>query len=125
MKRVKNLVALALIVLVMSSCATLFTGTKETVQIESDPSGASIKVNGIDRGKTPAPVELKKGNVGESIILTRDGYKKRVFQPETTFNGVSVLNTFNLLFWGIDAATGALWKYDPNYYNIELEPVKE
>jgi hypothetical protein len=36
-------------------------------------------------------------------------------------NPVSVLNLFNLLFWGVDAASGALWKYDPNFYDVKLD----
>lgn len=107
-----------------SSCATIFTGTKQNIMINSIPSGAKVQVDGIDRGTTPASVRLKKSSDGQNITLKMEGYETRVFQPETGFNGVAVLNFFNLLFWGIDAATGALWKYSPKYYEIELEPKK-
>jgi hypothetical protein len=110
---------------VLSSCATLFTGTKQTVQIDSEPPGAKVLVDGIDRGYTPIGVSLKKGSDGQMVTLKYEGYKDKSFQPETTFNGVAALNLINLLFWGIDAATGAVWKYDPKYYKIELEKAGE
>jgi hypothetical protein len=115
-------ILLAPTILFMTSCATLFTGTKQTVQINSKPSGAKVQVDGIDRGTTPTAVKLKKGNDGQIITLKADGYETKTFQPETNFNGVAILNLGNFLFWGIDAATGALWKYDPKFYEIELEP---
>jgi hypothetical protein len=50
-----------------------------------------------------------------------NGYRPKSFQPETTFSTVSVLNLFSLLGWGIDAASGALWTYEPKFYSIQLE----
>ena len=119
------IILLAATMIFMSSCATLFTGTKQTVQINSEPQGAKVQVDGLDRGETPAAVKLKKGNDGQIVTLKKDGYKTRTFQPQTDFNGVAALNLFNVLFWGIDAATGALWKYSPKFYEIELEPETE
>jgi hypothetical protein len=122
MKKLSILILMAT-VFVITSCATLFTGTKQTIQINSQPPGAKVQVDGVDRGKTPVAIELKKGSTGQTISLKADGYETKSFQPETTFNGVSALNLLNLLFWGIDAATGALWKYDPTFYDITLDPV--
>ena len=83
-----------------------------------------VQVDGIDRGETPLALTLQKGNDGQVIRLEKDGYQARTFQAQTTFNGVAVLNLFNLLFWGIDAATGALWKYEPRTYMMRLERVE-
>jgi hypothetical protein len=123
MKKTSLILMLAIMFLI-SSCATLFTGSQQTVQINSLPSGAKIQVNGVDRGTTPTAIKLKKGNEGQVLTLKVDGYETKTFQPETAFNGVSILNLFNVLCWGIDAATGALWKYDPKFYEIELTPKK-
>lgn len=112
------------ICLSFTSCSTLFTGTKQTVQISSKPPGAKIQVNGIDRGRTPNAVSLKKGNDGQLITLTLEGYEPRTFQSETTFNTISILNLFNPFFWLVDLVSGAAWKYDPSFMEVELEPVK-
>ena len=115
----------AAIMLFMSSCATVFTGVQQTVQINSEPSAAKVQVDGLDRGETPVIVKLRKGYNGQIVTLKKDGYKISAFQPQTDFNGVAVLNLFNPLFWGIDIATGALWKYSPSFYHIKLEPETE
>lgn len=120
----KKIMVFLTVSILSSSCATIFTGTKQNVQISSTPPGAKIAVNGIDRGITPALVSLKKGNGTEVITLSHEGYEDKTFQPEHTFQPVAILNLFGILGWGIDAVTGALWKYDPSFYNIELKPKK-
>ena len=84
-----------------SSCATVFCGSRAKVTFD-----------------TNVPVE--------SAALTIDGKKHQVnaFPYETsftifkTFNAVSVINLFDLLGWGIDAATGAMTKPDQRAYEI-------
>jgi hypothetical protein len=120
MKNIFTIITLTAIVF-FSSCATIFTGTSQTVQVNSVPSGAKVQVDGIDRGTTPAALKLKKGSDGQTVTLKMEGYETKTFQPETSFNGVAVLNLFSLLGWGIDAVTGAIYKYSPKYYEIELE----
>lgn len=109
--------------LLLTSCATIFTGTKQTVLIKTEPPGADVEVDGIRRGVTPLPVLLKKGFQGQTITLKKDGFEPNIFQPETTFNPVSILNLFGLLGWAVDAATGAMMKYDPKSYEIKLENI--
>ena len=113
---------LSIAALSLCGCSTIFTGTKSKVQIESVPSGAQLQVDGVDRGiVTPTPVSLKRGASGQTVTLLLNGYRPKSFQPETTLNTVSVLNLFSLLGWGIDAASGALWTYEPKFYSIQLE----
>jgi hypothetical protein len=119
-----NFIIVIILVISANSCATIFTGTKQTIQINSEPSDANVKINGIDKGKTPLIVKLKKGNDSEIISVEKEGYEKKVLSPETDFNTVAALNFFNLLWWGIDIATGAIWKYDPDYYYLKLEKEK-
>jgi hypothetical protein len=116
------LLSLIALQLSLSSCATLFTGSRQSVYIESKPEGARIIVDGIDRGVTPAMVRLKKGFEGQTVVLRKDGYETKYINPSTTFNAVAVLNLFNILFWAIDVATGAMMKYDPNFVEVTLEP---
>lgn len=108
-------------IVLLSGCATILSGTSQTVKVNSVPSGAKVQVDGIDRGVTPAALKLKKGNEGQIITLKMEGYETKTFQPETSFNGVAILNMFSLLGWGIDAVTGAIYKYSPRYYEVELE----
>lgn len=123
MKKLKALVLLACIALQLgaSSCATVFTGSRQTVTIGSNVEGASVQVGGINYGTTPASVRLKKGFTGETVVVKKEGYKTAIIQPPTTFNPVSIINLFNILFWAIDVATGAIMKYDANYLEVQLE----
>lgn len=110
--------------LMLSSCATIFTGSKQTVQINSMPPSADIEVDGIKVGVTPMAVPLKKGFTGQTLSLKLDGYETKTFQPVTTFNPVAVLNLFGLIGWAVDAATGAMMKYDPKVYDVKLDQKK-
>jgi hypothetical protein len=123
MKRIFNIAAVSA-TLLLSSCATIFTGTTQTVQINSNPPAAAIEVDGVKTGVTPMAVPLKKGFTGQTISLKLDGYETKTFQPQTTFNPVAVLNLIGLFGFAIDAATGAMMKYDPKVYEFTLEPKK-
>lgn len=110
----------------LSSCATLFTGTKDTVHFESTPTGAKVQVDGIDRGKTPCDVRVKRRAGGGAMATYKmEGYESRTFELQTSFNGVAALNLLNILFWAIDIGTGSINKYYPKYYNMELEQQKK
>lgn len=121
--KLKNFLFAMCTTLVMSSCATIFTGSKTNVSFTSVPSGATIMVDGIDRGTTPAVVKLKRGS-GQVITLRKDGYRDRTFEPEQTFQAISIFNLTNLLGWGVDAISGSIKKYDPKFYEIKLEESK-
>lgn len=124
MKKVFTVVALGATML-FSSCATVFTGTKQTVQINSIPPAADIEVDGVKVGVTPMAVPLKKGFTGQTLSLKMNGYETKTFQPQTTFNPVSVVNILFILGFAVDAATGSMMKYDPKVYEIKLEPQKQ
>ncbi|MFD2285704.1 PEGA domain-containing protein [Pedobacter petrophilus] len=123
MKKVFTVVAVST-TLMFSSCATIFTGTRQNVQINTSPPAADIEVDGIKVGITPMAVSLKKGFTGQTVTLKLDGYETKMFQPTTDFNAVAVLNFIGLIGWGVDAATGAMMKYDPKVYEIQLDKKK-
>ncbi|MFZ6664759.1 PEGA domain-containing protein [Peijinzhouia sedimentorum] len=111
--------------IIFSSCATIFTGSRQNVTIDSDVPDTRVEVGGMYQGTTPTSVRLKKGFTGETVVLKKEGYENKVIQPPTDFNPVSVLNLFNILFWAIDVATGAMMKYTPDYIEVKMEPIKD
>ena len=123
MKKVFTVVAVSA-TLMFSSCATIFTGTRQNVQINTSPPAADIEVDGLKVGVTPMAVSLKKGFTGQTVSLKLEGYETKMFQPTTDFNAVAVLNFIGLIGWGVDAATGAMMKYNPKVYEIQLEKKK-
>ena len=104
----------------MTSCATIFTGTKDTIRFDSNPQGAKIYIDGIEVCKTPCTTQIKR-TLSAKFVQKLDEYETRVVTLDREFNPVSIINLGSLLGWAIDAATGSLMKYDRKAYNIELE----
>lgn len=105
----------------MTSCATIFTGTKETIRFDSNPQGAKVYLDGLEVCKTPCTTQVKRSLSGKLAEIKLDGYETRVITLDRKFNPVSIINLGSLIGWGIDTATGALMKYDKKGYDIELE----
>jgi hypothetical protein len=112
-------VAIAVAVL-LAGCATIFTGTRDTIAFNSTPDRATVLIDGIERGRTPTALRVKR-TVGDRIVTLRlEGHADRTFVLGKEFNVVSVLNLKNVLGWGVDAATGALFRYSDRTYHLEL-----
>lgn len=108
----------------LSSCATIFTGTSDSITFNSKPEGAKVFEAGIEKCTTPCTYKVSRSLSQKNIELKKDGYENKVFTLDSKFNAVSILNFFGVLGWGIDAATGSLKKYDTKAYNIELDQKK-
>lgn len=107
--------------LFMTSCATLFTGTKDRITFNTNPSGATIYIDGVEQCKTPCTMKVKRSISDTDVEFKLDGYETRLITLSKEFNVVSVINLGNLLGWGIDALSGAVMKYDRKTYDITLE----
>lgn len=115
-----------LMLLLSSSCATIFSGTSDSVSFNSRPDGASILINGIPRGTTPATIQISRPGMGSNVVtLKKDGFQDMTFVMDKSFNGVSIINLGNLLGWGIDAMSGALMKNGTSSYDLSLEKKRE
>lgn len=114
---------LFLFTLYLGGCATIFSGTKDDIRIDSDPQGALILIDGLERGRTPETVTVKRPGIGDTeVTLKLDGYESRTFTLQKEFNAISVLNLFGMVGWAVDVATGAVTRYSPLGYDLELEP---
>lgn len=115
--------SLVLASLMLSSCATLFTGVRQKVTIESNPPGAQIFIDGRNEGVTPNTIRMHRDfdlvtHNGKDIRLVMEGYHDQYFM-DTKFNPIAILNITNILFWGIDIMTGAVMRYE-NHYLFEM-----
>jgi len=114
----KKVVLLCLVALFLSSCASIFTGSKRSVLFESNPSGAKVYVNGFEQGVTPTQIKVK---ADDRVDFRLDGYKERVVVMDSKFNLVGILNGLSIIGWGIDALTGSLKRVDTKYVKVDLE----
>ena len=119
---------LTVMCLLMASCATIFSGTSQSIQINSEPEGAAIWLDGFEVGVTPAAIEVEKPAMAKDkrITLKLEGYKDRNFVLKKSFDMVTLLNLFtgNIGF-AVDLLTGALWEYSIAEYDITLKPSGE
>lgn len=123
MKSLKNLSVLLFASLLINGCATILTGDVDTINFTSDPKGARIVMDGLDIGKTPATLVIKRsGFKDKTITLKLDGYEDRSFLLQKEFNAIAILNFAGIVGWFVDFATGSIMKYSQKSYNLDLSP---
>lgn len=117
MKIILKSILLASVIL-LSSCATIISGSRQNVEINSEPSSAKVFINEIEIGNTPVQQNLKR-NQEYSLVLKLDGYETYETKLERKFNAWYI---GNIAFGGligiiIDPITGAMHKLKPEEIN--------
>ena len=116
--------ALAVLLLTAPACATIVQGEHQSVPIDSDPSGATVLVDGIEMGETPTILSLERGE-DHTVVLQRDGYREVTLRLDKDFDFVPTV-VGNLFSWGIfgfavDYVTGAAYDLTPEQITRTLE----
>lgn len=124
MKKTLSLATLVALSLSLTSCATILTGTKDSISFTSMPQGATVVHKGIEKCTTPCTVEMGRSLGKQTVELKYDGYETKELKLEKTFNPVTLVNILvgGLIGFGIDLGTGSFLKYDAKAYNAELSP---
>lgn len=117
----KKILPILILPLLLSSCATIFSGSKKSVQFNNDQE-ATILVNGNEVGTAPTVLKVKPEDI---VTFEKDGFKSKTVIVDSKFNTVSVLNFLNLLFWGVDVISGAIKVPDTRVYNVTLKEKEE
>jgi len=119
-------------IILFNSCATVFYGSKQKVNVTSNPSGAEIYVNGKSTGKqTPAEILVKRRvkdsptstKKTQTYLLKKDGYEDIIHTDNSKFNTGAFIGSlvFGLyLYTGIDAISGSNRRY-PKDVNLTLK----
>ena len=132
-------------VVACGGCATLAHGTHQTVLVQSEPSGATLSVDGRPAGATPTRVRLSRRHRPQ-LTLSKDGYQTRDLRLERRasrwlFADVAIVaNPLQVQGWdsaddwpqhvgatlastvGIDLLTGGAFVF-PSSVRIELVPL--
>lgn len=80
MRSLKRLLTMAL-TFICASCAMMGNDMKSSVSINSNPSGASVIIDGRNYGMTPMSLQMKVRNYDVSLI--KEGYGIAKFKLET------------------------------------------
>lgn len=123
-----KMLCLSLLLLMTTSCATVFSGSRQWVTFESEPSGAEVTLDGQYIGTTPVEHKVRGDfeaitGDGPTVVVEKPGYEPRRDYLEGHVNGVSVLNLLILPFWAIDLASGAGVRYEKRV-NYRLSPLR-
>ncbi len=114
---------IALLALSLCSCACLVNGTKQQVQINSNPDGADISVNGIPYGQTPNTIQLHRKQTHQ-VQLAKKGYTTTSHSIDRRLSGWVWVDFYFLIIPGfVDLGVGSAYTLDPEAINAQLEPV--
>lgn len=118
----------------INGCATIVSGSSQTLTFTSVPESATIEIKNrkgikIHTGQTPATVSLKKGAgyfkpESYQVTFNKAGYQSKTIEVTGTLSGWYF---GNILFGGligiliVDPATGAMFKLAPKDVNAVLE----
>ena len=114
-----------LLLVLSSSCATIFTGTSQDVYFTSEPSGALVMLDGQPLGRTPLITKVPRRLRSRLISYELEGHEPVVQEMGNRVNGVTFIN---LLWWPgfvIDAVSGAIVRIEYDRYYMELYPLPE
>ena len=124
MKKLHLLLIFGAIPFFLQNCATILSGSTQSVTIDSNPKGAQVYVDGVKYGKTPVSIALKKPGLGDKFAELRlDGYESRTILLNKSLDGKTFLNILlgGIIGLGVDMATGAINQYEPGTYNVDLD----
>lgn len=110
--------ALLLFVLSLTSCATIISGSRQDVQISSEPTAAKVFINAIEVGPTPVQQNLERKQE-YNLTLKLDGYKTYETKLVKKFNAWYIGNIAlgGLIGVIVDPITGAMYKLKPEEIN--------
>ena len=133
-KRILNLCFLALIIsIIFSSCATILSGTKDRIVVNTNPTNVDVYIDGKLMGKSSQDILLHRkyvttnGNVGtRNVLLKKEGYEDLSFEIELKIEPTYWLGIFTGGFaMFVDIVTGAVYKPKQVEFNRNLTPIKK
>jgi hypothetical protein len=129
MKTIKLILISGLLVTTIG-CASITRGSKDTLVVNSDPSGAIVSLSNGLNGKTPCTFKVSRKG-GFVVKIEKEGYETVEVQVEGQISGGGAAGMAgNVLLGGIigagvDAATGATKDLKPNPIDVKLVPIKQ
>lgn len=123
MKKITTLLSLSLLLL-STSCATIVSGSKQRIEVNSTPTNSTVYIDNKEVGKTPYNTKLKR-NQSYSLKVTNEGYLPYQIDLQREFNAWFIGNVAigGLIGIIVDPITGAMYKLKPVQYN--QSPVEE
>ena len=129
MRRSLVLLSLAVSSVAFCGCATITRGTHEALVIESEPSGAQVRLSTGFTGTTPTSCKIsRKGEV--FVTISKEGYETVNVNVTTQVAGAGAAGMAGnvlvggLIGAGVDAFSGGMLEHKPNPVRVTLVPLK-
>ncbi len=119
-----------LLIIVSAGCGSIMRGSTQEIPIASNPSGATVIVNGQERGETPLTVELKRKLQRHRIEVTKEGFHSYETDLVRTMSAGSSVGNL-LIDFGlishliVDKGTGGCYILHPETIQADLVPITE
>ena len=127
MRKITKIAMMLSCAILLSSCASIFCGSKAKVTFESNVEQATLTIDGQKHKDVTFPYTTKIRRGFDETVVKAEAplYDTETIVINKNFNAVSIINLLDVLGWGIDAATGAITKPEKNWYQIEMTPSKQ
>lgn len=111
----------------LTGCATIFTGTTDTLTFHASVPGVRLYVDGQYVGELPLTMPMSRNFVGGKQFFARfekEGFVTQEFRLHREFNAVAILDVTSIpTSGGIDLLTGSLMKFAPTQYHVQMLPL--
>jgi hypothetical protein len=114
----------------LSGCATVTRGVHEALVVETDPSGANVKLSTGDMGTTPTSFRIRRRGALD-VTISKQGYEVIHVHVSTQIAGWGAAGMAgNVLLGGVvgagvDAFSGGTLEHKPNPIRVTLVPLKQ
>jgi PEGA domain len=107
----------------LTGCATIIKGTHQEIPVSTDPSNASVLVDGVRQGYTPTKLNLAR-KASYVVTLELEGHESESVTLKPSIGGAVAGNIIagGLIGWGVDAGTGAQYNLHPDTISVRLRP---
>jgi len=120
--RLSLVMALSFTASIFVGCATLFSSGPQTLNITSEPAGATYQY-GVYNGKTPDTVQASRSELAHVATFTLAGYETKTVPVETGIQGSTWWDILFAIGFAVDFASGNAYKVvDPNI-SATLTPI--
>ena|SRR5205085_9936332 len=119
-------IAVAAGALLCAGCATIFNGTRQSIDFTSTPAGATVLADGQPLcQKTPCTADLKRGDEHVVQLQLPGYYPYRLILRQHGSNWAAA----NIFLTGgtgliVDLITGATWYLAPEAVTVSLDPMQ-
>ena len=126
MKLALRTITICLLTLSLFSCATIFNGTNQDINISSNPSDAKVIIDEKEFGNTPLIAHLARKD-NHIIKIKLEGYQEEIITLNRKNSNWFLGNCLfgGLIGMGIDAITGAMYILEPEEINTTLKVSEE